>query len=163
VGQKDYPTLLRAFARLRKNRTARMVILGEGKLLPELKALSQELNIAGDVDFAGFDLNPYRYMTRCSVFVLSSAWEGFANVVAEALACGAQVVSTNCESGPSEILVDGMFGHLVPVGDDASMAEAIAEALDRPLSSGVLRQRGVSFSAETAARQYLSAAGIELE
>jgi glycosyltransferase involved in cell wall biosynthesis len=162
VEQKDYPTLLHAFAHLRKNRIARLIILGEGKLLPDLKALSGELNISNDVDFAGFDPNPYRYMARSNVFVLSSAWEGFANVVAEALACGAQVVSTNCESGPAEILMDGTYGHLVPISNFVAMANAMAEALDHPKAPYLLRQRGIFFSAKAAADQYLQAAGINL-
>jgi glycosyltransferase involved in cell wall biosynthesis len=160
VEQKDYPTLLRAFAYLRKSRPVRLVILGEGKLLPVLKTLSNELNIAKDVDFIGFDINPYRFMARSNVFVLSSAWEGFAIVVAEALACGVQVVSTNCESGPVEILENGAYGFLVPVGDYVAMAESIIEALDHPIPPAVLRQRGTYFSAETAAVQYLQTIGI---
>ena len=162
VEQKDYPTLIRAFARVRNLRLVRLVILGEGKLLRELKKLTAELNIAGDVDFAGFDPNPYRYMARCSVFVLSSAWEGFANVVAEALACGAQVVSTDCKSGPAEILVNGQYGQLVPVGDEVALADAILQALDHPLPQDALYRRGRFFTAESAARQYLAAAGIHL-
>jgi glycosyltransferase involved in cell wall biosynthesis len=162
VEQKDYPTLLRAFVRLRSQRAARLVILGEGKLLSGLKTLSVELKISGDVDFAGFDPNPYRYMARCSVFVLSSAWEGFANVVAEALACGSQVVSTDCKSGPAEILANGQYGQLVPVGDDIALAKAIIYVLDHPLQKDILCQRGRSFTASDAALQYLDAVGIRL-
>ena len=113
-------------------------------------------------DFSGFVTNPYRYMARCSVFVLSSAWEGFANVVAEALACGAQVVSTDCKSGPAEILANGQYGQLVPVGNDVALADAIIVALERPQPKDFLRQRGRSFTAATAARQYLDAVGIRL-
>jgi len=162
VEQKDYPTLFRAFSRLRYQRSVHLVILGEGRLLPELKKLATELNIAEDLDFHGFTTNPYCFMARCSVFVLSSAWEGFANVVAEALACGAQVVSTDCRSGPEEILANGQYGQLVPVGDDVALADAILKALDHPLPEDFLRQRGRSFTAATAARQYLDAVGIRL-
>ncbi len=162
VEQKDYPTLFRAFSRLRHQMSVHLVILGEGRLLPELKKLAAELNIAEDVDFYGFATNPYCFMARCSVFVLSSAWEGFANVVAEALACGAQVVSTDCKSGPEEILVNGQYGQLVPVGDDVALADAIIVALERPQPKDFLRQRGRSFTAATAARQYLDAVGIRL-
>jgi glycosyltransferase involved in cell wall biosynthesis len=162
VEQKDYPTLLRAFSRLRHQRSVHLVILGEGRLLPELKKLATELKIAEDVDFHGFASNPYCFMARCSVFVLSSAWEGFANVVAEALACGAQVVSTDCESGPEEILANGQYGQLVPVGDDIALADAIIVALEHPQSKDFLRQRGRSFTAAKAARQYLDAVGIRL-
>ena len=162
VEQKDYPTLLRAFSYLRNRKPARLFIMGEGKLLTELKLLAEELGIGDDVNFAGFDPNPYRYMARCSVFVLSSAWEGFANVIAEALACGAQVVSTNCKSGPAEVLLNGHYGQLVPVGDDVALADAIIEALDHPVEKENLRQRGRFFSAESAAKQYLDAAEIRL-
>lgn len=162
VEQKDYPTLMRAFASLRQSRAAHLVILGEGKLLPQLQTLSTRLTIAGDVYFAGFDPNPYKYMARCSVFVLSSEWEGFANVVVEALLCGAQVVSTDCNSGPAEILAGGQYGRLVPVGDSAALVTAIVEALDHPLPKEALRQRGRSFTVNAAAEQYLEAVGIHL-
>ena len=162
VEQKDYPTLIRAFANLRESRTAHLVILGEGKLLSELQALSARLGIAKDVYFAGFDPNPYRYMSRCSVFVLSSAWEGFANVIAEALACGAQVVATDCNSGPSEILAGGQYGRLVPVGDNVALATAMMEALAHPLPKDALCQRGRYFSVSTAAEKYLGAVGLHL-
>ena len=116
VPQKDYPTLLRALAFLKPQRPARLVILGDGKLLVELRELSVQLGVDTDVDFHGFDLNPYRYMARCKVFSLSSAWEGFSLVLAEALACGAQIVSTDCPSGPAEILENGKYGRLSPCG-----------------------------------------------
>jgi glycosyltransferase involved in cell wall biosynthesis len=160
VEQKDYPTLFRAFSRLRYQKPVHLVILGEGSLLPELKKLATELNIAEDLDFCGFVSNPYCYMARCSVFVLSSAWEGFANVIAEALACGAQVVSTDCKSGPAEILANGQYGQLVPVGDDTALANAILQALEHPQAKDFLRERGRSFTAATAAKLYLDAVGI---
>src|SRR5574337_1077880 len=107
AAQKDFPTLLRAFARVRAVRKARLIILGEGKERPALEALALELGVASDVDLPGFVLNPFPYMAQASLSVLSSAWEGFGNVVAEAMACGCPVVSTNCPSGPAEIL-DGI-------------------------------------------------------
>ena len=162
VEQKDYPTLIRAFASLRESRTAHLVILGEGNLLSKLQALCAYLGIAEDVYFAGFDHNPYKYMAHCSVFVLSSAWEGFANVVAEALACGAEVVATDCNSGPSEILAGGQYGRLVPVGDNVALATAMMEALTHPLPKDFLCQRGRYFSASLAAEKYLGSVGLHL-
>src|SRR5574337_1652302 len=129
VAQKDFPTLLKAFARVRAVRPARLLILGEGRKRRKLEVLARELGVASDVDLPGYALNPFPYMVRASVFVLSSAWEGFGNVVVEAMACGCPVVSTDCLSGPAEILVSGAYGSLVPVGDDAAMAQAILSVL----------------------------------
>jgi glycosyltransferase involved in cell wall biosynthesis len=155
TAQKDYPTLLRAFAQLRANRPARLLVLGEGELLDELGALARSLGIAADVQFAGFDANPYRFMKRSAVLALSSAWEGFGNVLVEALACGTQVVSTDCPSGPAEILAGGEFGRLVPVGDAAALAEALGEALDRPIPPESLRRRAADFSVAAAVERYI--------
>lgn len=127
---KDYPTLLRAFAALREGRDAKLIILGQGKEEAKLKALAGDLNISDAVDFVGFQRNPYAWMARCDLFVLSSALEGFPNVLIQAMACGAKVVSTNCRTGPDEILGDGTWGELVPVGDCTSLNLAMARALD---------------------------------
>jgi glycosyltransferase involved in cell wall biosynthesis len=160
---KDYPTLIRAFARLRRLREARLVILGNGRdpgetarRRAELMGLAAELGVAGDLDLPGFVPNPFPYMARASVFVLSSAWEGFGNVIVEALACGCPVVSTDCPSGPAEILDDGRYGRLVPVGDVAAMAEAIVTTLEQPPDRELLRDRGALFSVERAIDAYLN-------
>jgi glycosyltransferase involved in cell wall biosynthesis len=152
--QKDYPTLLHAYARLRSRREARLVILGEGELRPGLLALAKELGLAADVDLPGF-VKPYPYMARCKAFVLASTWEGFGIVLVEAMACGAQVVSTDCPSGPAEILENGKYGRLAPVGDPAALARAIEAALDDPLPAEMLRQRAQAFSVGAAAEKYL--------
>ncbi len=128
--QKDYPTLLRAFARLRQERPARLIILGDGKGRGGLETLAEQLGIEADVDFPGYVKDPSVFFHHASLFVLSSAWEGLPNVLIEALACGCPVVSTDCPSGPSEILDGGKLGRLVPVGDDEALAKAIAETLD---------------------------------
>lgn len=159
TAQKDYPTLLRAFARLRSDRPARLLVLGEGELLGELQALAGSLGVAADVQFAGFDPNPYRFMKRSAVLALSSAWEGFGNVLVEALACGTQVAATDCPSGPAEILSGGEFGRLVPVGDDAALAAALAAALDRPIPPEALRRRAADFTVEAALERYLPLLG----
>jgi glycosyltransferase involved in cell wall biosynthesis len=158
--QKDYPTLLRAFAMLRQTRPARLVILGEGEQRGELEALVESLGLAADVDLPGFVDNPYAFMSRCGVFVLSSAWEGFGIVLAEALACGAQVVATDCPSGPAEILEDGKYGRLVPVGDAQALAGALAAAFDHPLPVDSLLARAAVFSVAAATESYLRVLGL---
>jgi glycosyltransferase involved in cell wall biosynthesis len=155
VRQKDHATLLRAFSRLRRNTAARLLILGEGEERDHLAALAADLGVEGDVSLAGVDTNPYRYMRHCGVFVLSSAWEGFGNVLVEAMACGAPVVSTDCQSGPAEILEDGRYGLLVPVGDDEALATAMAATLDRPLASERLKERARDFQVASSADAYL--------
>jgi glycosyltransferase involved in cell wall biosynthesis len=127
--QKDYGTLLRAFARVRKELPCRLVILGEGEGRERLEMLAGDLGVENDVDLPGFVENPYRYMARASIFVLSSRYEGLPNVLIEALACGVPIVSTDCLSGPKEILLDGKAGLLVPVGDEKTMAHGILSLL----------------------------------
>jgi glycosyltransferase involved in cell wall biosynthesis len=155
--QKDFPTLIRAFARLREQQSARLIILGEGEDRERLQDLAAELRVEANIDFPGFVSNPYAYMRRASVFVLSSRWEGFGNVVAEALACGTPVVSTDCPSGPAEILEGGRWGRLVPVGDSASLSEAMVLALTegRRGEEGRVR-RAQAFTGEVAAKHYLA-------
>jgi glycosyltransferase involved in cell wall biosynthesis len=153
--QKDYPTLLRAFAKLRQRRAARLVILGVGELHDELPAQAAGLGIAADVEFAGFQENPFAFMRHAAAFVLSSAWEGFGNVLVEAMACGTQVVSTDCPSGPAEILDGGRYGRLVPVGDASALAAAMEAALDHPLPAEMLRERAQVFSVDAALDRYL--------
>src|SRR5574337_21048 len=155
VAQKDFPTLLKAFARVRAIRPARLVILGEGKKRTKLERLARQLGVAADVALPGLVLHPFPYMVRASVFVLSSAWEGFGNVVAEAMACGCPVVSTDCPSGPAEILDGGAYGPLVPVGDDAALAKAILSVLKRPPDPNRLRTRAALFSVDHTADRYL--------
>lgn len=158
VPQKDFPTLLRAFTRVRAKRDARLIILGEGKdatRRDELLDLAKHLGVADDVALPGFVDNPFSYMAQASVFVLSSAWEGFANALAEAVACGCPVVSTDCPSGPSEVLENGTYGALVPVGDDAALADAIMATLDNPPDKEFLRKRGAEFSLERSVERHL--------
>lgn len=153
--QKDFHTLVRAVAKLRARRDVRLAILGDGPEETSLKALAAELGIAEHFRLPGFVDNPYAYMARAGTFVLSSAWEGFGNVIAEALACGCPVVSTDCPSGPAEILEGGRHGRLVPVGDADAMAGAIAETLDAPGPPSARRARAAEFSVDAAVRRYL--------
>jgi glycosyltransferase involved in cell wall biosynthesis len=123
--QKDHATLLRAFARLRQRLDAKLVILGEGSLRDSLEDLTNELGIEHDVVLAGFDPDPYRLMRTASVFVHTARYEGFGVVLLEALASGCPVVATDCPGGVREVLADGKFGALVPVGDDKLLAETM--------------------------------------
>lgn len=160
VRQKDFPTLVRAFALVRQHLPSRLMILGdidkrEPTIKPQLEALVRELGLEGEVTLPGFVDNPYAYMARAKVFVLSSAYEGFGNVLAEAMAVGTSVVSTNCESGPAEILENGKYGRLVPVGDVNALADAILATLSQPTDPEVLRKRSCAFSVDTVIDQYL--------
>jgi glycosyltransferase involved in cell wall biosynthesis len=130
--QKDFGTLVRAFAEVRRSRPARLIILGEGEERPALEALARELAVSDDVLLPGFQANALAYMVGAAVFALSSAWEGLPTVLIEALVAGTHVVSTDCPSGPREILQEGRLGALVPVGDPSALAAAILDALARP-------------------------------
>jgi glycosyltransferase involved in cell wall biosynthesis len=153
--QKDFPNLLKAFARVRSRCGVRLVILGEGPERARLESLAADLGIAADVKMPGAVLNPFSYMARARLFVLSSAWEGLPTVLLEALACGCPVVSTDCPSGPTEILDGGAFGPLVRVGDDEALAEGIIRALALPADRERLRERAQIFSVHTAVDRYL--------
>jgi glycosyltransferase involved in cell wall biosynthesis len=128
--QKDFPLLINAFARVRQSLPARLLILGEGPERAALTALIHQLGTEADVSLPGFVANPYPYMAGAAAFVLPSRWEGLPTVLAEALFCGAPTISTDCPSGPREILRDGKFGKLVPMGDVEMMAQAIYATLD---------------------------------
>ncbi len=153
---KDYATLLEAFALLRRTVDARLLILGEGECRAELEAQARRLGIEGEVFMPGFVVDPAPYYRHAHLHVLSSSGEGFANVIAEALAAGTPVVSTDCPSGPREILADGQFGRLVPVGDAQALAHAIAESLDAPHDRAALVARAQHFSIDRAVDQYLA-------
>jgi glycosyltransferase involved in cell wall biosynthesis len=152
--QKDFETLIQAFALVRRKRPARLIILGEGEDRARLTALAQDLGVNQDVALPGFVPNALAFMAHSAVFVLSSAWEGLPTVLIEALAAGTRVVSTDCESGPREILEDGRLGALVPVGDIEALATAIGSVLDGPqvpISMELLRR----FTREAAVDHYL--------
>jgi len=151
--QKDFGALIRAFQIVRQARPARLLILGEGDERPALESLVAQLGLGQDVSLPGFVDNPCPYMARAGVFVLSSRWEGLPGVLIEALFCGSPVVATDCPSGPREILADGRYGLLAPVGDVRALAGAIEASLDgrnpRPPRESWLR-----FEEETAVEQY---------
>lgn len=153
--QKDHGTLLRAFAEVVRSRPARLVILGQGPERDKLQELAGRLGLAECFDLPGFDVNPFAYMARASVFVLSSRYEGFGNVIVQAMACGTPVVSTDCPSGPSEMLEEGRWGRLVTVGDWRAMARGIEETLDDPMPAEELKARASVYSVEASVDRYL--------
>jgi glycosyltransferase involved in cell wall biosynthesis len=159
--QKDFATLIRAFARVRAVLDSRLVILGEGRSRPVLEKLIADLGIADAVSLPGHVTNPYAYMARSSLFALSSAWEGSPNVLTEALALGTPVVSTDCPSGPREILRDGRYGPLVPVGDVERLADAMLGTLRSPPESRLLREAAAEYTVERSSARYLEVLGFD--
>jgi glycosyltransferase involved in cell wall biosynthesis len=153
--QKDFPTLVRAFALVRKEVLSRLVILGEGSDREALLNLAESLGVRGDVDLPGFVKNPYPFMAKASVFVLSSIWEGSPNVLTEAMALGTPVVATDCPNGPKEILEKGLYGPLVPMGDASAMAKAMKETLLNPHARDILIRAVDEYRVERSCQRYL--------
>lgn len=152
--QKDFSTLIKAFAQVRQHRAAHLLILGVGPERQSLLALADGLGVKADVAFLGFVSNPHAYMKQSDVFVLSSKWEGLPNVLIEAMAVGTPVVATDCPSGAAEILAGGQYGELVEIGDSQGMATAILKVLDgerRVVGADWLEQ----FTLATAVENYL--------
>ncbi|MFK3936038.1 glycosyltransferase [Alkalihalobacillus sp. NPDC078783] len=152
--QKDYPTLLHAFKRVCEEKEVRLLLVGDGPEMGSLQELAKTLELNDVVDFVGFKNNPYPYMKQADLFVLSSAWEGFGNVLIEAFAMGTTVVATDCPSGPAEILEHGRLGTLVPVGEVEKMADAIIYALEHPQQEELLKERASTFSIENCVTAY---------
>ncbi|WP_281255742.1 glycosyltransferase [Shouchella patagoniensis] len=153
--QKDYPTLIEAFAYVHnRDPKTRLIIVGDGEERKALEQLVFTKGIGAFVDFIGFQSNPYAYIKQADVFVLSSIYEGFGNVIVEALAAGTPVVSTDCPSGPSEILGDGLYGQLVPVGDAKELAKGMEIALLKPMNAKKLTNRAAEYSVIACADKY---------
>ncbi|MEX1081497.1 MAG: glycosyltransferase [Halofilum sp. (in: g-proteobacteria)] len=161
--QKDFPTLLHAFARLRARTDARLIVLGEGEERSALERLARDLSVQADLDMPGFLANPYGYMANAQQFVLSSAWEGSPNALTEALALGRPVVATDCRSGPREILEGGRYGALVPVGDAEALADAMVRTLRDPLPAATLKQAVTAYTREASVTAYLRVLGLDSE
>ena len=153
--QKDFPTLIRAFATVRSKLLCRLIILGEGKDRDDLEQLAMRLSQSEHIAMPGFVDNPYAYLKGAAMFVLSSAWEGSPNALTEALALGVPVVATNCPSGPCEILKDGAIGRLVPVGDPDALAEAMLATLSDPPDETLLKSAVREYTVEFSSRRYL--------
>jgi glycosyltransferase involved in cell wall biosynthesis len=159
VPLKDFATLISAFAKLRQQRLVRLLILGEGEQRRALEAQVAKLGLTGDVSLPGFEPNPFPAMRAAKVCVVSSRYEGLANVLIEAMACGTRVVSTDCPSGPREILEGGRWGTLVPVGDPESLAAALAVTLDDPAPPNV-QERALAFTEEESVNRYAEVLGL---
>lgn len=153
--EKDFATLIAAFEILRATMPARLVILGEGPQRAELERRIRESVHADDIDLPGFVRNPYAFMARASVFALSSVVEGLPGVLIQAMACGCPVVSTDCPSGPSEVLDGGRHGRLVAVGDAEALASAIVDTLRSPPDATALRSRADAFAADRVVAAHL--------
>lgn len=156
---KGYPYLLKAIKIVRKTMPVKLLILGEGENKEKLVSLAKELDVFDSVSFSGFKNNPYKYISKSTIFVLSSLWESFSIVLIEAMACGTPIISTRCPYGPEEIITDEINGLLVPVEDESALAEAILKLLDSKLltkqlvEAGKIRAR--DFSIERMVESYL--------
>jgi glycosyltransferase involved in cell wall biosynthesis len=155
---KDQATMLRALALLPADH--RLVIFGEGKRRPQLEALAAELGVSGRVNLPGHVENPFSHVAAADLFVLCSTFEGFCNALVEALVAGTPVVSTDCPSGPREILDGGRYGPLVPVKDPAALARAIREALAQPPAPADLAEAVARLEIEQSIPRYLRVLGF---
>jgi glycosyltransferase involved in cell wall biosynthesis len=155
VDQKDYSTLLKAFSKVSQVVSSVLIVLGEGPLRQRLESEAVGLGISDLVIFPGFLPNPFPVMMRADTFVLSSRWEGFPNVIIQAMACDIPVVATDCPTGPSEILDGGRYGRLVAVGDVSALAQEVIASLTAP-KLRISRQRAAEFSMDDVINQYQS-------
>jgi glycosyltransferase involved in cell wall biosynthesis len=153
--EKDQLVILEAMARLQVHRPVRLLLIGDGMLREELEKRAAELQIADRVTFAGYLEDPFSWLLRAEVAVCSSRFEGFGNAIVEALACGTPVISTDCPWGPREILADGHYGTLVPVGDADALARAISDQIGVPVNRDSLRSRASAFTSGAAATALL--------
>lgn len=160
--QKNYDLLLRSIAIVRESIDIKVIILGEGELKQELQQLSHNLGIEDIVDFVGFVNNSYAYFEKADLYVLSSLWEGLPTVLIEALACGCRIVSTNCKTGPSEILNNGEYGILVDGFDEKEFSKNIIKAFDINTNKEDLIQRSKEYSIEKSVSEYINKI-IEIE
>jgi len=153
--QKDFVTLIKAFAMVQKKLPARLLIMGDGRKRGELEKLIEDLKLKRCVDLAGFVPNPYAIMARADLFVLSSLWEGSPNVLTEAMALGIPVVSTDCPSGPREILKGGSVAPLVPMKDQEALAQAMLSILKNPPDVEAIKAAVKSYTVEQSSKRYL--------
>lgn len=160
--QKAHEILIEAIYKANKKCDVRLLVIGQGERDSALNEQVKKLNLCEKVQFLGFKINPYSYIAHADVFALSSAWEGFGNVLVEALAAGTAVVSTDCPSGPSEILAEGRFGQLVPVANSNALAEAILAANNYPIDDLNLTEHLDQFRSTTVAKKYLNLMGISV-
>jgi len=158
-GQKGFEDLIKAFSVLRKKKEAKLVIFGERKeessYYKKVSKLVADGNLEDDIEFPGFVNNPFKYLSKASLFVLSSKFEGLPGALIQAMACSCPVISTDCHSGPREILEDGKYGPLVKVGDVQGLANAMISTIKNPIKGKKLKERSSFFSIENATEKYL--------
>lgn len=152
---KDYPTMLQAFARIHAQLPSKLIILGKGSERSRLEALIASHGLSDSVSMPGFVDNPYPYMRNADVFLMSSVFEGLMIVLIEALACGATIVATDCPSGPAEVLAGGEFGTLVPVGRPDLLAQAVMDACNEPIEKQKAIERAAWFDVNKITDHYL--------
>jgi glycosyltransferase involved in cell wall biosynthesis len=157
---KDIPTLLQAFDRLLDQRPCRLLIVGRGRQEKRVRALIDELDLGREVQLVGFLDNPYAYIARADLLVVSSLREGGPQVLIEAMATATPVVSTDCPNGPREILEFGRYGPLVPRRDPLSLSTAMAQTLDHPPSAELLREGAQRYTVEHSSRIHLQILGV---
>ncbi len=158
--QKNHMLLIRSFASIANLLDVRLMLLGDGVMRKDYLQLAHQLGVADKIIMPGFAKNPFPYYETADLFVLSSDYEGFGNVIVEALACGIPVVSTDCPSGPAEILSDDLFGLLAPVGDADALAVSMQASLKRKWNKAILQERAKSFSPARIVNQYITELGI---
>jgi len=154
VAQKDPVLLLEAFARRLRSGPARLIVLGDGEMRVALERRAAELGIGERLHFGGFVADPLPWIARASAFILTSRYEGFGNVIVEALACGTPVIAADCRHGPAEILDGERYGRLVPVGDAIGFAAAMGENLRARFPAELLRERAAAFSVAECVRRH---------
>jgi glycosyltransferase involved in cell wall biosynthesis len=153
--QKDFETLIHAFHKVQFEIESNLIILGDGPERPKLEALVKELELVQKVSLPGFMQNPYSYMAHADLFILSSRFEGLPTALIEAMACGTPVIATDCITGPAEILENGRYGHLVPVGDVDALSKGIIDSIHKPNSKEMLQKRAQIYSVENATKAYV--------
>jgi len=157
---KGFSTLIEAISILHKRRPVRLLILGDGPQKSELKNMVDDYALSDYVEFAGYVTNPLKYFKKSDVFVLSSLVEGMPNVLVEAMMCGCTPVSTNCPTGPSELLQNGKYGYLIPIQNPAAMADAIEHALEFPISKHLLKEAILPFHEDRVIQQHFESLGL---
>lgn len=153
---KDYKNLIKAIKIVSKTLNTRLIILGEGELEDDLKSYILSNNLSDVINMAGFVANPFSYLSRADVYVLSSKHEGLPSSLIEALICNTPIVSTDCPSGPSEVLQDGEWGDLVPVGDSEALSQAIINVLSKQKSKLDTSDRALDFSVNNIGNKYIA-------
>ena len=157
---KNFPLLIRSFELLRKRTRCRLIILGDGGEFDNLNSMARESGYSNDIALPGHVENPFAYMKQASLFALSSLWEGLPTVLIEAMAIGCPVVSTDCPSGPREILLNGKYGRVVPINDQEKLAKAMLETLENPLPSEILKKRASEFTVSKSVKNYFRLFGL---